>query len=170
MLVAAMKGDAGTRPAGRGATRTSARPSPRFQTAPRAVTAPLAGPWSPDIATSDAALRRFLHGLPGVDQVGVEARAASLATRSIKREAKLWALDAAISMIDLTTLNATRWRNVLLGGVVAGIAGAYLTVGSVGAFGKTVSSGLGFIALAAVAGLVGRGRPPKADGQPYVKT
>ncbi len=115
----------------------------------------------------------------------------------------------------------TRWRNVLLGGVLAGIGGAYLTIGSVGAFGKTMSSGLGFIALAAmifgrwtplggtaaallfgfmsalagvlgtinapipsdillmfpyiativaVAGLVGRGRPPKADGQPYVKT
>lgn len=114
----------------------------------------------------------------------------------------------------------TRWRNVLLGGVVAGIGGAYLTIGSVGAFGKTMSSGLGFIALAAmifgrwtplgacaaallfgfmsalasvlgtigspipsdillmfpyvativaVAGLVGRGRPPRADGQPYVK-
>ena len=118
-------------------------------------------------------------------------------------------------------VNATRWRNVLLGGVVAGLGGAYLTIGSVGAFGKTMSSGLGFIALAAmifgrwtplggtaaallfgfmsalsgvlgtinapipsdillmfpyiativaVAGLVGRGRPPKADGQPYVKT
>ncbi len=68
------------------------------------LTAPLAGPWSPDIATSDAALRKFLHGLPGVDQVGAEARAASLATRSIKREAKMWALEKAISVIDLTTL------------------------------------------------------------------
>ncbi len=68
------------------------------------MTAPLAGPWSPDVATSDAALRRFLHGLPGVDQVGAEARAAMLATRSIKREAKMWALDTAVSMIDLTTL------------------------------------------------------------------
>ena len=115
---------------------------------------------------------------------------------------------------------ATRWRNVILGGVVAGLGGAYLTIGSVGAFGKTMSSGLGFIALAAmifgrwtplgsvaaallfgfmtalagvlgtinapipsdillmfpylatvvaVAGLVGKGRPPKADGLPYVK-
>ncbi|TNC21662.1 deoxyribose-phosphate aldolase [Amycolatopsis alkalitolerans] len=52
----------------------------------------------------DASLRRFLHGLPGVDQVGVEARAASLATRSIKKAAKLWAIDTAISMVDLTTL------------------------------------------------------------------
>jgi deoxyribose-phosphate aldolase len=57
-----------------------------------------------DVATSNSALRRFLHGLPGVDQVGAEARAASLATRSIKTAAKRWAIDTAISMIDLTTL------------------------------------------------------------------
>jgi deoxyribose-phosphate aldolase len=61
-------------------------------------------PWLTDVATSDAALRQVLHGLPGVDQVGAEARAASLATRSIKRDAKLWALDTSIRMIDLTTL------------------------------------------------------------------
>jgi deoxyribose-phosphate aldolase len=57
-----------------------------------------------DVATSNSALRRFLHGLPGVDQVGAEARTASLATRSIKTAAKRWAIDTAISMIDLTTL------------------------------------------------------------------
>jgi deoxyribose-phosphate aldolase len=57
-----------------------------------------------DATRDDAGLRRFLHGLPGVDQVGVEARAASLATRSIKKAAKLWAIDTAISMVDLTTL------------------------------------------------------------------
>jgi deoxyribose-phosphate aldolase len=57
-----------------------------------------------DLARSELSLRRFLHGLPGVDQVGAEARAASLATRSIKAGAKLWAIDAAISMVDLTTL------------------------------------------------------------------
>src|SRR6476469_10050380 len=49
-------------------------------------------------------LRGFLHGLPGVDRVGAEARAATLASRSIKTTAKQWALDMAISMIDLTTL------------------------------------------------------------------
>jgi deoxyribose-phosphate aldolase len=57
-----------------------------------------------DVARDDAALRRFLHGLPGVDQVGAEGRAASLATRSIKTTAKAWAIDTAISMVDLTTL------------------------------------------------------------------
>lgn len=57
-----------------------------------------------DVTRSDAALRRFLHGLPGVDQVGAEARAAALGTRSIKTTAKEQALDLAIRMVDLTTL------------------------------------------------------------------
>jgi deoxyribose-phosphate aldolase len=64
-----------------------------------ATAAPLA-----DVAASAASLRRFLHGLPGVDQVGVEARAAGLATRSIKTTAKQFALDLAVRMVDLTTL------------------------------------------------------------------
>lgn len=55
-------------------------------------------------ALTDAALTTWLHGLPGVDQVGCEARAAALGTRSIKTTAKAWAIDTAISMIDLTTL------------------------------------------------------------------
>jgi general nucleoside transport system permease protein len=113
-----------------------------------------------------------------------------------------------------------RYRNVILGGLLAGIGGAYLTIGSVGSFIPDISSGFGYIALAAlifgrwtplgalaaallfgfceemalvlptvnpvlpapimnmapyvatiiaVAGLVGKVRPPKADGQPYVK-
>jgi ABC-type uncharacterized transport system permease subunit len=116
---------------------------------------------------------------------------------------------------------ATRYRNVILGGLLAGIGGAWLSIGSVGAFGKDMSSGMGYIALAAlifgrwrplgavaaallfgftatlqsvlstldvpipsnillmtpyivtivaVAGLVGRGRPPRADGKPYIKS
>ena len=57
-----------------------------------------------DVTRSDATLRRFLEGLPGVDQVGAEARAASLSTRSIKTTAKAYAIDLAIRMVDLTTL------------------------------------------------------------------
>ena len=57
-----------------------------------------------DITRSDASLRRFLHGLPGVDQVGADARAAGLGTRSIKTTAKAFAIDLAIRMVDLTTL------------------------------------------------------------------
>ncbi len=53
---------------------------------------------------TNSALSSWLHGLPGVDQVGCEERAASLATRSIKTTSKAWAIDTAISMIDLTTL------------------------------------------------------------------
>ncbi len=55
-------------------------------------------------ASSESSLRTFLHGLPGVDQVGADGRAAALATRSIKTDAKAWAIDLAITMIDLTTL------------------------------------------------------------------
>jgi deoxyribose-phosphate aldolase len=57
-----------------------------------------------DIGRSEATLRAFLHGLPGVDQVGAEQRAAMLGTRSIKTTAKAWAIDLAIRMVDLTTL------------------------------------------------------------------
>ena len=63
-----------------------------------------------DATRDETSLRRFLRGLPGVDQVGVEARAASLATRSIKKAAKLWAIDMAISMVDLTTLEGADTR------------------------------------------------------------
>ena len=57
-----------------------------------------------ELARDESALRRFLHGLPGVDQVGAEGRAAGLATRSIKTTSKAWAIDTAIRMVDLTTL------------------------------------------------------------------
>jgi deoxyribose-phosphate aldolase len=53
---------------------------------------------------SEKSLREFLSDLPPVDQVGAEARAAMLATRSIKTTSKAWAVDMAISMVDLTTL------------------------------------------------------------------
>jgi len=53
------------------------------------------------------ALTSWLHGLPGVDQVGCEARAASLGTRSVKTTSKAWAIDTAIGMIDLTTLEGS---------------------------------------------------------------
>lgn len=118
-------------------------------------------------------------------------------------------------------VNWTRVRNVVLGGAVAGLGGAFFTLGSVGAFGEEMTAGKGFIALAAlifgrwrplgalaaalffgfadnlqslltilgtpvpsefmlmipylatifaVAGLVGRVRPPAADGRPYIKS
>ncbi len=54
-------------------------------------------------------------------------------------------------------VRATRYRNVILGGLIAGIGGAYLTVGSVGTFTQDMSSGLGYIALAAM--IFGRWTP-----------
>jgi ABC-type uncharacterized transport system permease subunit len=116
-------------------------------------------------------------------------------------------------------VNRVRWQAVLAGGGLAGLGGAYFTVGSSGSFNQDISNGQGFIALAAVimgrwhpvgatlaalffgfmwnlqnqvglvgkvpneflgaapyvatiiavAGFVGRVRPPAADGEPYVK-
>ncbi|MFJ2028543.1 deoxyribose-phosphate aldolase [Streptosporangium sp. NPDC087985] len=63
------------------------------------MTTPLA-----DVAASNVTLRAFLHGLPGVDRVGADQRAAMLGTRSIKTTAKAEAIDLAIRMVDLTTL------------------------------------------------------------------
>jgi simple sugar transport system permease protein len=114
---------------------------------------------------------------------------------------------------------ALRTRNVVVGGLIAGLGGVFLTIGSVGAFTPNISSGKGFIALAVlifgrwspggsllaalvfgfaeavestlsvagspippellqmfpylvtlvvVAGLVGRVRPPAADGKPFL--
>jgi general nucleoside transport system permease protein len=113
-----------------------------------------------------------------------------------------------------------RYRNVILGGVIAGIGGASFTIGSVGQFSAGMTDGLGYVALAAmifgrwrpfgalgaallfgfavslqsflalynvgipspflsmapyvitiavVSGLVGRVRPPAADGKPYTR-
>jgi simple sugar transport system permease protein len=47
-------------------------------------------------------------------------------------------------------VNLTRYRNVILGGVVAGIGGAYFTLGSTGAFIHDMTAGRGFIGLAAM--------------------
>jgi ABC-type uncharacterized transport system permease subunit len=117
-------------------------------------------------------------------------------------------------------VNATRFWNVLLGGAVAGLGGAFFTLVAVSSFSRDMTGGQGFIALAAlifgrwnpvgaffaallfglatnlrfvlsiigtevpsqflamlpyvvtilaVAGLVGRSRPPAASGTPYVK-
>lgn len=51
----------------------------------------------------------------------------------------------------------TRWSSVLVGGLFAGLGGAFFTVGSVGQFNKEITVGNGFIALAAL--IMGRWRP-----------
>jgi len=57
---------------------------------------------------------------------------------------------------------AMRYRNVIAAGIIAGIGGAYFTIGSVGSFGKNMSSGEGYIALAAM--IFGRYTPFGAIG------
>ncbi len=54
-------------------------------------------------------------------------------------------------------VNRIRYRNVLIGGLIAGLAGAVLTIGGSGQFNGNISSGKGFIALAAV--IFGRWSP-----------
>jgi simple sugar transport system permease protein len=54
-------------------------------------------------------------------------------------------------------VTAMRYRNVIVAGLIAGIGGAYFTIGSVGSFGPNMTSGEGYIALAAM--IFGRYRP-----------
>jgi simple sugar transport system permease protein len=65
---------------------------------------------------------------------------------------------------DTVGINVRRIRyvNVVLGGLVAGLAGAYLTIGAGLPFGKSMTNGRGFIALAAV--IFGRWSPRGAIG------
>lgn len=60
---------------------------------------------------------------------------------------------------DTVGINVSRTRFwwVTLGGLLAGLGGAALTVGSSGSFGREMSGGLGFIALAVV--ILGRWHP-----------
>lgn len=59
-------------------------------------------------------------------------------------------------------VNRTRWRNVLLGGALAGLGGAFFTIGQGLAFSKDMAAGNGFIALAAM--ILGRWNPKGAFG------
>jgi simple sugar transport system permease protein len=54
----------------------------------------------------------------------------------------------------------TRFWNVSLGGAIAGLGGAFFTLGAVGAFNKEMTAGAGYIALAAV--IFGRWDPLRA--------
>ena len=59
---------------------------------------------------TEKALTTFLNGIPGVDTVGAEARAAGFATRSIKTTSKMAGLDMIMSMVELTTLEGADTR------------------------------------------------------------
>ena len=80
--------------------------------------------------------------LAGV-QVGLFSTRWGLRTRAIG-EHPIAADTVGINVI------AMRYRNVIVAGLIAGIGGAYFTIGSVGSFNKDMSSGEGYIALAAM--------------------
>ena len=54
--------------------------------------------------SSTSAFRRLISEIGTVDQVGIEERVAKYTTRSIKKKSKLFGLNLAVSMVDLTTL------------------------------------------------------------------
>jgi ABC-type uncharacterized transport system permease subunit len=76
-------------------------------------------------------------------QVGLFSTRWGLRTRAIGEH------PVAADTVGIRVL-AMRYRNVIAAGVIAGIGGAYFTIGSVGSFGKGMSSGEGYIALAAM--------------------
>ena len=76
----------------------------RPETAAREHAQELLRAWDSRPVTGVNALGSLLGRVTAVDQIGVDERVDSLRKRSIKRESKLWALDLAIRMMDLTTL------------------------------------------------------------------
>ncbi|HJY67585.1 MAG TPA: ABC transporter permease, partial [Streptosporangiaceae bacterium] len=87
--------------------------------------------------------------LAGV-QVGLFSTRWGLRTRAIGEH------PVAADTVGIRVI-AMRYRNVIAAGIIAGVGGAYFTIGSVGAFGKNMSSGEGYIALAAM--IFGRYNP-----------
>jgi general nucleoside transport system permease protein len=85
-----------------------------------------------------------------VVQVGLFSTRWGLRTRAIGEH------PTAADTVGIKVLSM-RYRNVIFAGVLAGIGGAYLTIGSVGSFGEDMSSGFGYIALAAM--IFGRYNP-----------
>ena len=59
-------------------------------------------------------------------------------------------------------VNVIRFKNVILAGAIAGLGGAFFTLGAVGSFSKEMTAGKGFIALAAL--IFGRWSPLGAVG------
>jgi general nucleoside transport system permease protein len=93
--------------------------------------------------------------LLAVVQVGLFRTRWGLRTRAVGEH------PVAADTVGIRVL-AYRYRNVILAGLIAGIGGAYFTIGSVGSFGENMSSGEGYIALAAM--IFGRYTPFGAIG------
>jgi ABC-type uncharacterized transport system permease subunit len=92
--------------------------------------------------------------LAGV-QIGLSRTRWGLRTRAVGEH------PVAADTVGIRVL-AYRYRNVIIAGLIAGIGGAYFTIGSVGSFGPDMSSGEGYIALAAM--IFGRYKPFGAIG------
>jgi ABC-type uncharacterized transport system permease subunit len=90
-----------------------------------------------------------------VIQVGLTRTRWGLRTRAVGEH------PVAADTVGIRVL-AMRYRNVIIAGLIAGIGGAYFTIGSVGSFGPDMSSGEGYIALAAM--IFGRYTPLGAIG------
>jgi general nucleoside transport system permease protein len=88
-------------------------------------------------------------------QVGLFSTRWGLRTRAIGEH------PVAADTVGINVI-AMRYRNVIAAGVIAGIGGAYFTIGSVGSFGADITSGEGYIALAAM--IFGRYTPIGAIG------
>ncbi|MGH2929560.1 MAG: ABC transporter permease, partial [Solirubrobacteraceae bacterium] len=88
-------------------------------------------------------------------QVGLARTRWGLRTRAVGEH------PVAADTVGIRVL-ATRYRNVIIAGLIAGIGGAYFTIGSVGSFGPDMTSGEGYIALAAM--IFGRYTPFGAIG------
>lgn len=88
--------------------------------------------------------------LVGLIYVGLFHTRWGLRTRAVGEHPK------AADTVGIRVL-LTRYRNVILAGVVAGIGGAYFTLGSVGRFDENMTAGRGFIGLAAM--IFGRWNP-----------
>jgi simple sugar transport system permease protein len=93
--------------------------------------------------------------LLAVVQVGLFRTRWGLRTRAVGEH------PVAADTVGIRVLRV-RYRNVIGAGLIAGIGGAYFTIGSVGSFGKGMSSGEGYIALAAM--IFGRYTPFGAIG------
>jgi simple sugar transport system permease protein len=95
------------------------------------------------------------YGLIVVVDVGLLRTRWGLRTRAVGEHPK------AADTVGIKVLR-TRYINVIIGGLIAGLAGAILTIGGSGQFNSNISSGKGFIALAAV--IFGRWSPRGAIG------
>ena len=92
-----------------------------------------------------------LHHLPVPDlhRAGRASRSACSRTRWGLRTRAIGEHPVAADTVGINVI-AMRYRNVIAAGLIAGIGGAYFTIGSVGSFGKDMTSGEGYIALAAM--------------------